>query len=107
MAMISRRTLTLGGLTGALTAALWSGASVAAPTPLDPSDPQAKALGFVSDAKKVDAAANPTFKSTQTCASCAQYQGKATDTSAPCTIFAGKAVPAAGWCKVWAQRPGA
>jgi hypothetical protein len=30
--------------------------------PLDPSDPTAKGLGFVTDASKVDAKANSTFK---------------------------------------------
>jgi hypothetical protein len=73
---------------------------------MDPNDPAARALGFVTDAKKVDAAANPTFKAPQNCASCAQYQGKATEPAAPCNIFAGKTVPGTGWCKVWAQRSG-
>jgi hypothetical protein len=73
---------------------------------LDPSDPTAKALGFVTDATKVDASTNPTYKPAQKCATCAQYQGKAGDASAGCNIFAGHSVPAAGWCKVWAQKPG-
>ena len=107
---LSRRSLLTGSL--ALGAAapilsLWSDAAKAAAGPtLDPNDPTAKALGFVSDAKSVDAAANPTFKPTQKCATCAQYQGKASDPVAPCAIFAGKSVPAAGWCKVWALKPG-
>lgn len=75
-------------------------------TPLDPSDPAAKALGFVTDASTVDAGANPTFKAGQHCAACAQYQGKPTDATAGCTIFAGHSVPAGGWCKAWVQRPG-
>ncbi len=72
---------------------------------LDPSDPTAKALGFVPDATKVDAASNPTYKPTQKCGTCAQFQGKAGDASAGCNIFAGHSVPATGWCKVWAQKP--
>jgi hypothetical protein len=75
-------------------------------TPLDPNDPAAKALGFVTDASKVDAAANPTFKPEQHCAACAQYQGAPTDATAACTIFAGHSVPAGGWCKAWVKRPG-
>ena len=75
-------------------------------TPLDPNDPTAKALGFVTDASKVDASANPTFKAGQHCAACAQFQGKPTDATAGCTIFAGHSVPAGGWCKAWVQRPG-
>src|SRR5262245_585469 len=77
----------------------------AAVTPLDTNDPAAKALGFVTDASKVDAAANPTFKPEQRCDNCLQYQGKPTDPTAACTIFPGHSVPAAGWCKVWAKRP--
>jgi High potential iron-sulfur protein len=74
-------------------------------TPLDASDTTAKALSYVADASKVDAATHPTFKAGQRCATCLQYQGKATDQTAGCTIFPGHSVAAAGWCQVWAQRP--
>ena len=75
-------------------------------TPLDPSDPAAKALGFTTDASKVDASAIPTFKAEQHSAACAQYQGTPTDATAGCTIFAGHSVPAGGWCKAWVKRSG-
>ena len=108
---ISRRAIVKSGLiAGTFLPAiglLANAAVAAAPPALDPKDPTALALGFVTDASKVDAAANPTFKPTQKCGSCLQYQGKATDATAACTIFAGKGVPAGGWCKVWAQKPGA
>lgn len=104
----SRRSVVKGGLmAGALLpAATLLGVPVraAAAPPLDPSDPTAKALGYVSDASKVDAAANPTYKAGQKCGTCAQFQGKPTDAAAGCNIFAGKSVPSAGWCKVWAQK---
>jgi hypothetical protein len=74
-------------------------------TPLDPNDPQAKALGFVSDASKVSASANPTFKAGQKCGTCAQFQGNAGDATGGCNIFVGHTVPSGGWCKVWAQKP--
>jgi len=61
---------------------------------LDPSDPTAKALGFVT------ASATPGSR----CGNCAQFQGKAGDTTGPCTIFGGKSVPAGGWCKSWAKK---
>jgi hypothetical protein len=80
-------------------------AAAAGLPPLDPKDPSAQALGFVTDATKVDAAANPTYKPTQKCSTCAQYQGKPSDPTAGCNIFPGKSVPAGGWCKVWAQKP--
>ena len=71
---------------------------------LDASDPQAKALGFVTDAGTVSAATNPTFKTGQKCAVCAQFQGKPSDTAAGCSIFPGHTVPAGGWCMGWAQK---
>ncbi len=106
---ISRRAMVKGGLiAGAFLPAmgLIASTSAAAGLPaLDPKDPTAQALGFVTDATKVDAKANTTYKPEQKCATCAQYQGKAGDTTAACNIFAGKSVPAGGWCKVWAQKP--
>lgn len=106
---ISRRALVKGGLiAGALIPAMGlmvDSAAAAGLPPLDPQDPTAQALGFVSDATKVDAKANTTYKPNQKCGSCAQFQGKAGDASGGCSIFAGKSVPAGGWCKVWAQKP--
>ena len=108
---ISRRTLVKGGLiAGALIPAMGFVAGTAAADALpalDPKDPTAQALGFVLDAKKVDPAANATYKPNQKCSTCAQYQGKAGSASGGCNIFAGKSVPSGGWCKVWAQKPGA
>ncbi len=68
----------------------------AAPTPLDPADPMAKALAYIETSAKPD----------QKCANCVQFQGKAGDSRAGCGIFAGKTVAAAGWCSVWAKRAG-
>ena len=106
---ISRRAMVKGGLiAGALVPALGligNAARAAGLPPLDPSDPTAKALGFVTDSTKVDAAANPTHKPNQKCGTCAQFQGKPGDASGGCNIFAGHSVPSGGWCKVWAQKP--
>ncbi len=99
-----KRSLLAGALVPAM-GLIGTGAEAAALPPLDPNDPQAKALGFVSDASKVDASANPTFKAGQKCGTCAQFQGKAGDATAGCNIFVGHSVPAGGWCKVWAQKP--
>jgi hypothetical protein len=108
--IISRRVIVKTGLGAALgfpaLGLMVRHAQAASPTPLDPSDPLAKSLNFVTDASKVNATANPTYKSTQRCGNCAQFQGKAGDTAAPCTIFAGHTVPQGGWCKVWAAKPG-
>ncbi len=75
--------------------------------PLDPADPTATSLGFVTDATKVNTAANATYKAGQKCGTCAQFQGKAGDATGGCNIFAGHSVPAGGWCKGGAQKPGA
>lgn len=110
---ISRREIVKGGLiAGAFIPAIGLMANAASTAaaglpPLDPKDPTAQALGFVTDATKVDAAANATYKPTQKCSNCAQFQGKAGDATAGCLIFVGKSVPAGGWCKVWAQKPAA
>ncbi len=103
----SRRDIIKSGLiAGALVpiARLSTVQAAAALPALDPADPTAKALGFMPDATKVDTAANPTYKPTQKCGTCAQFQGKTGDASAACNIFAGKSVPAGGWCKVWVQK---
>jgi hypothetical protein len=81
--------------------------AAAALVPLTPTDPTAKALGYVDDSSKVDAATHPTHKPTQKCSTCVQYQGKAGDARGGCNIYAGKSVAAGGWCTVWAQKPGA
>jgi high potential iron-sulfur protein len=100
---MSRRSLVKKGLlaSAALPAfGLMARASLAADLPaLDPADPTAKALGFVTDAGKA-----PGAKPNQKCGTCAQFQGKAGDASGGCNIFAGKSVPAAGWCMVWVQK---
>jgi hypothetical protein len=93
------------GIAAVPATALLGPVAEAAPVHLDASDPQAKALGYVDDAAKVDAKANPNFKAGQHCANCLQAQGKAGDVMLPCNIFPGKLVAAAGWCKVWVKRP--
>jgi High potential iron-sulfur protein len=105
---ISRRAMVKSGLiAGSLVPAfglLVNTAGAQAPTPLDPNDPTAKSLNFVTDASKVDAAANPTYKAGQKCGTCAQFTGKAGAATGGCNIFVGHTVPATGWCKVWAQK---
>ena len=105
---LTRRFIVKSGLmAGALVPALGllgTTARAAGLPPLDPSDPTASSLGFVTDATKVSAAANPTYKAGQKCGVCSQFQGKAGDASGGCTIFAGKSVPVGGWCKVWSQK---
>ena len=71
---------------------------------VDPKDPQAVALGYVSDASKADKAKYPKFAAGQNCATCQLYQGKAGDASGGCPLFAGKTVAAKGWCSAYAKK---
>jgi len=81
-----KRSLLAGALMPAM-GLIGNGAEAVALPLLDPNDPQAKSLGYAPDGSKVNAAANPTFKPSQKCSTCAQYQGKATDATAGCNIL--------------------
>ena len=75
------------------------------PPKVDEKDSTAAALGYVSDARRVDAKANPQFKAGSSCSNCSWYQGKAGDPAGgPCTFFPGKNVDANGWCRMWNKR---
>ena len=104
-----RRTLLKGALLGVAAvpmSALLSRTATAAGAKVDPNEPQAKSLGYVVDATKVDAKANPNFKAGQACANCLQSPvGKEAGGMVPCNIFAGRPVAAKGWCKVYVKRP--
>lgn len=71
---------------------------------VDEKDAQAAALGYVAEAKRVDAKKYPKFSADQNCANCALYQGKASDKAAGCPLFAGRQVAGAGWCSAWAKK---
>ena len=74
---------------------------------LSPTDPTAKALGYVEDATKVDPKTNPNFKAGQHCGNCLQWADK--NRKAPlakCNLFPGKQVKNMGWYKVWVKAPG-
>ncbi len=104
----SRRQLLQGALVGLATvpAATLIARSASAAEPLSETDAMAKSLSYVSDASKVVAGTNPTYKPGQMCKNCIQYTGKAGAADGPCTIFSGKLVKAQGWCKVWVLKPG-
>jgi hypothetical protein len=81
-----------------------AGASSQAQATLDEKDPQAVALGYVSDASRADAKKFPTYAPGHTCGNCTLFQGKVGDASGACSLFAGKQVSAKGWCSAWAKR---
>jgi len=80
------------------------GVNAQAQAVLAESDPQAQALGYVSDASKADAKKYPKYAAGQMCGNCALYQGKPGEASGPCPLFAGKSVSAKGWCSAWAKK---
>jgi hypothetical protein len=91
---------------GAAAENAWAAAAAAKALPaLAPTDPAAKALGYVEDATKVDAKANPLFKKGQDCANCLQWDEKTAMPQGKCKIFPGKLVKATGWCKVYVKKP--
>ena len=73
---------------------------------LDEKDPQAAALGYVSDTTKADTKKYPKHEATQVCSNCALWQSKPTDALGNCPLFAGKQVDAKGWCSAWAKKAG-
>ena len=72
--------------------------------PIDEKDPQAVAMGYVADAKRVDAKKQPKFAAGQACSNCMFYQGKPTDASAPCPMFGGKLASGKGWCNAYNKK---
>jgi len=72
---------------------------------VDEKDSLATALGYVSDAKRVDTKTSPTYQAGSSCSNCSWYQGKAGDAAGgPCTFFPGKNVDAGGWCRMWNKK---
>jgi hypothetical protein len=106
---IPRRTLLKGALLGVAAvpaAALLSRTADAAGAKVSPAEPQAKSLGYIEDATKVDPKANPNYKPGQICANCLQAPtAKPGMNEVPCNIFAGRPVAAKGWCKVYVKKP--
>lgn len=70
---------------------------------VDEKEPQAAALGYVADAKRVDVKKFPKYAAGQTCANCGIYVAKS-DKAGTCPLFAGKLVAAPGWCSAWVKK---
>ncbi len=98
---MTRRALVRGGLiAGALipvSGLFINRVAFAAPVALDPSDPTAKALGYVTKSAKAD----------QQCGNCSLFQGKSGEPEGPCTVFPGKSVASGGWCMSYVKKPAA
>jgi hypothetical protein len=72
------------------------------------SEPLAQAMGYVTDATKVDTAKFPKRSgeagANQFCHNCALYGGEADSASAPCSIFQNRLVFGKGWCNAWVAK---
>lgn len=102
------KTAVLGAAALPLLARMLRGARADEPIPvLDEADVTAKSLGYVADASRVDAKANPNFKPGQDCSNCSQYLGEPKDKMGGCNLVLGQFVLARAWCKVWEPKPGA
>lgn len=71
---------------------------------VDENDAQAKALGYVADASKVDKTKYRQYAPGQVCSNCALWQGAADAPAAGCAIFPGKQVANKGWCSAYAKK---
>jgi len=92
-------------LSVASVAVLASAKTVLAQPVLSETDPQAQALGYVSDFNKVDKAKFPKYQPGQECDNCQLYTAK-DETSGTCSAFPGKLVQAKGWCNLWVKKVG-
>lgn len=70
---------------------------------LEESEPAAKSIGYVANARTVDPKANPGYKRSQTCATCA-FIKFGTGRQRACSVVADRLVESAGWCKLWKLR---
>jgi hypothetical protein len=71
---------------------------------LEDKDPQALALGYVSDSLKADKKKYPNHSNEQRCNTCQLFSGKSADTTAACPVFSGKQVAGIGWCSAHAKK---
>ncbi len=85
-------------------AALVVGSQAQAQTMVSEKDPQAVALGYVSDAKRADTKKFPKYAAGDACQNCQLFQGKPTDKSGGCPLYAGKQVASTGWCSAWTKK---
>ena len=98
-----RHFIRLAALSGAAALSYRQAGAADAPV-LDEKDPQAVALGYVSDAARVDKAKYPKYAAGQACSNCQLYQAKTAVPMAPCALFGGKQVAAKGWCSAYAKK---
>ena len=67
--------------------------------PLDPENPQAKALNYVKDAQQ--ASDHPAYSEGETCANCMFFK----EANNGCQLFPQHSVAPGGWCQSWTKQP--
>ena len=72
--------------------------------PVDEKEPQAVALGYVTDAKRADKTKFPKYAPPQHCAICQFYTAGPAAPTGPCTIFSGRPVAGPGWCSAYVAK---
>jgi len=70
---------------------------------LKETDPEAIAIGYTNNARKVDKAKYPGYEAGQTCTSCA-LAGFSSAMRKPCSLVPGKLVAGGGWCTKWVKK---
>jgi hypothetical protein len=98
----NRRQFMILTVAGAATLAL--NGKVQAQAMLTSSDPQAVALGYVTDHLKVDKAKFSNYVEGSRCGICVLYQGAANSASGPCSLYPGKQVTSNGWCSAFQKK---
>ncbi|MFO1502585.1 MAG: high-potential iron-sulfur protein [Steroidobacteraceae bacterium] len=101
---VSRRAVLSGiGLLATLIAPRRAPAAIKPGPLLDEKEPAARNIGYVANAREVDLKANPGYKRSQTCATCA-FIAFGTARQRACSLVGNRLVESAGWCKVWKLR---
>jgi hypothetical protein len=90
--------------TAAGAASLALNGKVQAQAMLSLTDPQAIAMGYVTDHLNVDKKRYPKFVAGSHCGSCQIYQSTPDSTFGPCPLFPGKQVAGNGWCSAFQQK---
>jgi hypothetical protein len=67
-------------------------------------DPLAAALGYTSDASRIDSKTRPAYHKGATCANCGWYEPTAAGVGR-CNYFPGKLVDAQAWCQMYQVKP--
>ena len=76
-------------------------ATGAASAMVDPAEPAAAALGFVTNATTTK---DPKRVAGAACANCVLFGGKAGDLSGPCPLYPGKQVASTAWCTAYVKK---